>query len=100
MSFAGLYSTSLFISNDQCKSKSKIERQDFYYCTCSENMANSYTYSMTMCYFIDVTVIWAGGRTNPPSDKPKCGWENELCSEQERKGKGFVNCNLCSHAVS
>ena len=35
----------------------------------------------------DVRVIWAGGRTNPPLDKPKCGWENELCIEQDRQGK-------------
>ena len=32
-------------------------------------------------------MIWAGGRTTPPLDKPKCGWENELCVEQEKKGK-------------
>ena len=32
-------------------------------------------------------VIWAGGRTTPPLDKPKCGWENELCVEQEKKGE-------------
>ena len=37
--------------------------------------------------YLDVSVIWAGGRTRPPSDKPKCGWENELCVEQEKKGK-------------
>ena len=38
-------------------------------------------------YLTDVTVIWAGGRTEPPLDKPRCGWENELCLEQERQGK-------------
>lgn len=43
----------------------------------------------------DVRVIWAGGRTNPPLDKPKCGWENELCIEQDRQGKySFNNTSL------
>ena len=35
-------------------------------------------------------MIWAGGRTTPPLDKPKCGWENELCVEQEKKGETDV----------
>ena len=47
-----------------------------------------------LCCSTDVTVIWAGGRTKPPSDKPKCGWENELCLEQERQGKGFVTVSV------
>jgi len=53
-------------------------------------------------YSTDVTVIWAGGRTEPPLDKPRCGWENELCLEQERQGKFlgkifvyFLGCILC-----
>ena len=43
-------------------------------------------------YLTDVTVIWAGGRTEPPLDKPRCGWENELCLEQERQGKCLEKC--------
>lgn len=42
--------------------------------------------TFTLC-LTDVRVIWAGGRTNPPLDKPKCGWENELCIEQDRHGE-------------
>ena len=38
-------------------------------------------------------VIWAGGRTNPPLDKPKCGWENELCIEQDRQGMHMYSFN-------
>lgn len=34
-----------------------------------------------------MSVIWAGGRTSPPSDKPRCGWDNELCLEEEKKGE-------------
>ena len=45
----------------------------------------------------DVTVIWAGGRTEPPLDKPRCGWENELCLEQERQGK-FLG-KMCNKVV-
>ena len=37
--------------------------------------------------FADVSVIWAGGRTSPPSDKPRCGWDKELCLEEEEEGK-------------
>ena len=37
--------------------------------------------------FADVSVIWAGGRTSPPSDKPRCGWDKELCLEEEEKGE-------------
>ena len=35
----------------------------------------------------DVSVIWAGGRTSPPSDKPRCGWDKELCLEEEKEGE-------------
>lgn len=41
-------------------------------------------------------VIWAGGRTNPPLDKPKCGWENELCIEQDRQGRDMYSFNNVS----
>ena len=37
--------------------------------------------------FADVCVIWAGGRTSPPSDKPKCGWDKELLLAEEKKGE-------------
>ena len=52
-------------------------------------MYNSGAWFQNKCYYYltDVTVIWAGGRTEPPLDKPRCGWENELCLEQERQGK-------------
>ena len=52
-------------------------------------MYNSGPWFQNKCYYYltDVTVIWAGGRTEPPLDKPRCGWENELCLEQERQGK-------------
>lgn len=43
-------------------------------------------------HLIDVRVIWAGGRTNPPLDKPRCGWEKELCLEQGREGKNAFTC--------
>ena len=32
-------------------------------------------------------IIWAGGRTSPPADQPKCGWEKELCLESDKRGQ-------------
>ena len=27
----------------------------------------------------NLTKIWVGGRLTPPKDRPKCGFQNELC---------------------
>ncbi|CAH3159682.1 unnamed protein product [Porites lobata] len=62
-----------------------------YYVNGSFQGIADYNYSTGGFNLRDVRVIWAGGRTTPPLDKPKCGWENELCVEQEKKAARFVN---------
>ncbi|XP_078374364.1 atrial natriuretic peptide receptor 3-like [Oculina patagonica] len=61
-----------------------------YYVNGSFQNIADYNHSTGGFNLRDVRVIWAGGRTNPPLDKPKCGWENELCIEQDRHGSCLV----------
>ena len=48
------------------------------------------TVDFLLISFADVSVIWAGDRTSPPSDKPRCGWDKELCLEEEEEEKGEI----------
>ena len=77
---------------------------------CKENSGGIIFVELSPCLrycFADVSVIWAGGRTRPPSDKPRCGWDRELCLEEEKKSKNFVlslpfkstSCKICDREV-
>lgn len=77
---------------------------------CKENSDGIIFVELSPCLrycFADVSVIWAGGRTRPPSDKPRCGWDRELCLEEEKKSKNFVlslpfkwtSCKICDREV-
>ena len=35
------------------------------------------------------TKIWVGGSTVPPRDRPKCGFQNELCPPPTEKPSGL-----------
>ncbi|XP_078345063.1 atrial natriuretic peptide receptor 1-like [Oculina patagonica] len=62
-----------------------------YYVNGSFQNIADYSHSTGGFNLRDVSVIWAGGRTSPPSDKPRCGWDNELCLEEEKKAARIVN---------
>ena len=82
--------------NDNSDNNNNNNNINNNYC---QKLYNSGSWFQNKCYYYltDVTVIWAGGRTEPPLDKPRCGWENELCLEQERQGK-FLG-KMCNKVV-
>lgn len=45
-----------------------------------EIVAN-YFHSTGLTFVEGKSIHWAGGRTNPPADRPKCGFDNSLCPE-------------------
>lgn len=37
----------------------------------------------------NMTKIWVNGGTTPPKDRPKCGFNNELCPPPTKKPEGL-----------
>lgn len=60
---------------------------------CKENLDGIIFVELLLCLFycfVDVSVIWVGGWIRFLLDKLRCGWDRELCLEEEKKSKSFV----------
>ncbi|KAJ9595889.1 hypothetical protein L9F63_012908, partial [Diploptera punctata] len=53
----------------------------------------------TLQYVPGAKIHWAGGRTDPPPDTPKCGFDGTLCPDNSLPGYAILSIILSSVVV-